>query len=241
MTANSRPLPDPPRPAATLADRAEIGVTRSASAHRSVPHHTRREQPVRVAPNAGSIAPAKAHDGSQCLLYAARSAPRLGARCVAAADRRCPCNEPIVVVRALPGSTARPNDTAGTFGSEGFPAVPGRAMAGEVRGESEKKREPRSPRSPVVRHAQLSPRSLQGMATRDARRRPKQAFERRQARCPRLRTADCELNPHGPSPVLTCGFTPLVGVQIGVGGPTPHRTTRAGPSPAPFERWFIAA
>ena len=55
------------------------------------------------------------------------------------------------------------------------------------------------------------------------------------------RTADCELNPHGPSPVLTCGFMPLVGVQIGVGGPTPHRTTRAGPSPALLERWFIAA
>ena len=67
------------------------------------------------------------------------------------------CNEPIVVVRALPGSTARPNNTAGTFGSEGLPAVPGRAMAGEVRGESEKKRQPRSPRSPAVRHAQLSP------------------------------------------------------------------------------------
>ena len=55
------------------------------------------------------------------------------------------CNEPIVVVRALPGSTARPNNTAGTLGSEGLPAVPGRAMAGEVRGESEKKPEP-SPR-----------------------------------------------------------------------------------------------
>ena len=45
------------------------------------------------------------------------------------------------------------------------------------------------------------------------------------------RTADCELNPHGPSPDLTCGFTPLVGVQIGVGGPTPHRTTPPNPPP----------
>ena len=26
-----------------------------------------------------------------------------------------------------------------------------------------------------------------------------------------------------------------------VGGPTPHRTTRAEPSPAPLERWFITA
>ena len=80
------------------------------------------------------------------------------------------------------------------------------------------------------------------MATRHARRRPKQALEHRQARCPRPpRTADCELNPHGPSAVLTCGFTPLVGVQIGVGGPTPHRTTHVEPREAPLERWFIAA
>ena len=61
-----------------------------------------------------------------------------------------------------------------------------------------------------------------------------------------LRTADCELNPHGPSPVLTCGFMPLVGVQIGVGGPTPHRTTRSsrrltGEATTPsLERWFVA-
>ena len=56
-----------------------------------------------------------------------------------------------------------------------------------------------------------------------------------------LRTADRELNPHRGSPVLTCGFMPLVGVQLGVGGPTPHRTTRAEPPAALLERWFIAA
>ena len=56
-----------------------------------------------------------------------------------------------------------------------------------------------------------------------------------------LSTADRELNPHRGSPVLTCGFMPLVGVQLGVGGPTPHRTTRAESSPALLERWFIAA
>ena len=73
----------------------------------------------------------------------------------------------------------------------------------------------------MVRHARLSSRSLQGMATRDARHAVPNKPSNVAARCPRpSRTADCELNPHGPSPALTCGFTPLVGVQIGVGGGT---------------------
>ncbi len=53
------------------------------------------------------------------------------------------------------------------------------------------------------------------------------AHERFATQYPRLATADCELNPHGRSPVLTCSFMRFVGVQIGVGGPTAHRTTRA--------------
>ena len=45
--------------------------------------------------------------------------------------------------------------------------------------------------------------------------------------------AGCELNPHGHSPVLTCGFMPPVGVQIGVGGPTPAQDYTGGTLPRP--------
>ena len=85
------------------------------------------------------------------------------------------------------------------------------------------------------------PASATGLGIKGRRRKPLPCPRAVRNAMARLATADCELNPHGRSPVLTCSFMPFVGVQIGVGGPTPHRTTRAEPSPAPLERWFVAA
>ena len=67
------------------------------------------------------------------------------------------------------------------------------------------------------------------------------AFGRRQGRHASPRYSCLRVEPPRPLPRPDLRFMPLVGVQIGVGGPTPHRTTRAEPSPAPLERWFIAA
>jgi hypothetical protein len=175
-----------------------LGVPRrTGCAPAAVPQNARPDGPCGCPPTPArwhapaAVAPPCAASRKRSISALGASPPRTaGVSCASRSSSFGPCRARQRARTTLPERSV----------ARDFPAVAGRAMAGEVRGESEKKREPRFPRSPVVRHAQLSPRSLRGMRRETPVAVPNKPSNVGRAAARALRTADCELKPPRPLP-----------------------------------------